>query len=306
MQTLTDDIDFIKFLGAQESQYLERASNWTDEVIERLDGKGGTSGDILPWMKTHNLVALRPGEVSVWGGFNGHGKSQILNQVCAWGLKKSRWLIASMEMKPAATLHRMVRQVTGVKDVATNYARDFLRWTDDRLWIYDQLDTVKKERILGMIHYAAQELKINHIVIDSLMKCGIPNDDFNAQKEFIDRVCWAAKTENIHVHIVHHMRKGQNEVTRPNKHDFRGAGEITDLVDNVFIVHRNKGKEEKIQKGEAADPNEPDCTLGIAKQRHGEWEGVFKLWFHPESMQFTPSHSSRPAQLEFTQRLRSA
>lgn len=299
MQTVSDNIDFLEFIGNQESQYLESASYWTDEVLDRMAGRGGTKGDLLPWPKTHTNVALRPSEVSIWGGYNGHGKSQLLNQVCAWGLLKSKWLIASMEMKPSATIHRMVRQIAGCKDVNPQHAKDFMNWTNNRLWIYDQLDTVKQDRILGMIYYAAKELGVQHVIIDSLMKCGIPSDDLNAQKTFVDRMCWCAKTTGVHIHLVHHMRKNVNETVRPNKHDFRGAGEITDLVDNVFIVHRNKDKEEKIRTKQMVDSQEPDCTLAVMKQRHGEWEGVFKLWFDVNSMQFTPDSINRPNFLAF-------
>ena len=148
MRTITDDVDYLSFLGKQESQYLEKASTWADEVVDRLEGKQENTGDLLPWGKSAGKVALRPGEVSLWGGYSGHGKSQLLGQVCAWGLKK-KWLIASLEMKPAATLQRMVRQVAGLKDPSSDYARKFLSFTDDRLWIYDQQDTVKAERILA-------------------------------------------------------------------------------------------------------------------------------------------------------------
>ena len=236
---IINDLELLRFKGQQESQYLIKPSSITDLVLERFNGVDQV-GDILPWSKTHKYVALRPGEVSLWGGYNGHGKSQILGQVCAWGLLKSKWLIASLEMKPEATMHRMTRQITGNSEPEHNYVKEFLKWTDEKLWIYDQLDTVHQDKIIGLIHYSAQKYGIQHVVIDSLMKCGIPNDDLNAQKQFIDRICWAAKTENVHAHIVHHMRKGHTEFDMPGKHDFRGAGEITDLVDNVFIIHRNK------------------------------------------------------------------
>lgn len=289
MQTLTDE-DFLKFLGKQESQFIIKPSEVTDEVIERFNGLA-TTGETLPWSKTHNNIQLRPGEVSLWGGYNGHGKSQFLGMVCAWGMKKSKWLIASMEMKPAATMHRITRQVAGNKNPDIRYIRGFMKWTDNRLWIYDQTDSVKRERIVAMVHYAAS-IGINHVIIDSLMKCGIATDDLNGQKDFVDRLCWAAKANNIHVHLIHHMRKGEDEYRKPGKHDFRGAGEITDLVDNVFIIHRNKRKEEKRRLEPEAENDKPDCTLTVAKQRHGEWEGVVAFWYEPESMQYTPNENN--------------
>jgi len=299
MQTITDK-DFIDFIGKQESQYIMPASHWADDVIAEFNGNNVAQGDLLPWSKTHNLIVLRPGEVSLWGGFNGHGKSQILGQAAAWNLKEKPWLLASMEMPPRKTMRRMIRQVAGSSRPTDEYITRFSKWTDGRLWMYDQVDTVEHEKILGMVHYASEVLGIKHIVIDSLMKCGFrgSKDQISSkQVDFVDRLCWAAKHYNNHIHLVHHMRKGegnQSEYNRPGKHDFRGAGEIADLVDNQFIIHRNKRKEVMVGKGEEVDDSIPDATLECTKQRHGEWEGLLKFWFHEESQQYTPDANNRP------------
>lgn len=306
MKTINDEIDFLSFLGNQESQFVIPASETKEGVLSRLRGDQDTLGDLLPWNKTHNDIRLRMGEVSIWGGYNGHGKSQILGQVFAWLLFQAKCLIASMEMKPDATMYRMVRQISGLMNVNENYANQFLNFTDDKLWIYDQKDTVDSQRILGMVHYAAQELGIKHIMIDSLMKCGFKGStdaQSMQQVEFVDRLCWAAKSNDVHIHLVHHMRKGEGgEFREPDKHDFRGAGQIVDLVDNAFIVHRNKGKEQRAELGEDVDHSEPDATLKAVKQRHGEWEGKFLLWFHKESLQYTPHKDNRALTYDFQQR----
>ena len=305
MQLLTDK-DLGEFLAEQESQYIEQASFWRQCVVDRFENGKRIYGDKLPWSKTHAYVRLRPGELSIWGGYNGAGKSMLLSQVCAWGLRESRWCIASMEMLPEATMYRMCRQVSGNVQPSVGYLNQFMTWTDGRLWIYDQTDTVPKERIAAMLLYCARKLKMNHIVIDSLIKCGIPREDYEKQAAFVDRLCWIAKTEKVHIHLVHHMRKGENELKRPGKYDLRGAGELSDLVDNVFIVHRNKSKEltmknptaplDKIEKAK----QEPDQILAIEKQRHGEWEGSFCFWFHEDSMQYTPTIDNRPFVLDMS------
>jgi len=286
------DSDFLDFVGTQESQFIMQASEFKQEVLDRFAGKIMYCGDSLPWSKTTGKVALRSGEVSVWAGFNGHGKSQLLGMITGWSLDK-KWLIASMEMKPAATMQRMIRQVAGTRQPSETFIHFFSTWTDGRLWIYDQQDSVKYDRILGMVNYAAQKLKINHVVIDSMLKCGISSDDYNSQTNFVDRLCWSVKRNDIHIHLVHHMRKGPTENTMPNKHDLKGTGDIADLVDNIFIVHRNKNKENKIRNNEQVDDNEPDCRLAVVKQRSGEWEGCFGLWFHAESLQYTPTSSNQ-------------
>lgn len=280
MQKVIDD-DLLNFMGEQESQYLINPSSLIEDVKKRIAGDESVKGDVLPWSKTHRFIRLRPGEVSLWAGINGHGKSNILGQVCAWGLNQ-KWLIASMEMLPDATMERMVKQIAGTSTPSNDFIEHVLTWTDDRLWLYDQTDTVATERILALVRYAVSK-NIDHVVIDSLMKCGIRKDDLEGQTYFIDKLCWLAKKNKIHIHVVHHIRKGESEYKMPGKFDIRGAGEVTDLVDNIFIVYRNKKKEESKEK----DINDPDCLLKIAKQRHFSFEGIFKLWFNVDSGQYT-------------------
>jgi twinkle protein len=287
MKPISNDIDFLQFVGLQERQYIEPTSSFTEEIKERFAGGFEIKGEKLPWPKTHDKVGLRQGEVSIWAGVNGHGKSLILGQVMLWLPRDTKCLIASLEMKPAATLERMCRQTMGGAVPDNNYIEVFTEKTDN-MFIYDQTDTLEPNRILGMCYYAADKLAINHIVLDSLMKCGISPEDYPRQKEFVDRLCWCAKTTDVHIHLVHHIRKSGSESSRPDKFDVKGAGEITDLVDNVFIVHRNKSKERNDEK-DNPDPiikQQPDQTLRIAKQRHGEWEGTFGFWFHKQSTQF--------------------
>ncbi len=293
---LLSDTELLKFTGTQESQYLIRPSELIERVLElqqaRRSRQGFAVGDYLPWSKTHKHIGLRPAEVSLWAGINGHGKSNLLSQVCAWNLRSKKWLIASMEMLPTATMDRMTQQTAGC-DPSEDYTERFSRWTDDRLWIYDQTDSVKPERILAVVYYAATELKVDHIIIDSLMKCGIKKQDSDEQVTFVDRLCWLAKNTGCHIHLVHHIRKGDKETRVPNKFDIRGAGEVTDLVDNVFIIYRNKAKEQKIRARKEVDPEDPDCLLINEKQRHGEWEGIIKLWFDLPSKQYIPTPENR-------------
>ena len=292
MKPLSNDIDFLKFAGLQESQYLEPTTTFLDEVKERFNYGYEVTGEKLPWHKTYELVGIRDGEVSLWAGINGHGKSLVLGQVFAWFPRDVKCLIASLEMKPAATIQRMCKQAMRTSHPTTLAIDEFGEKTDN-IWIYDQNDSVPAEKILGMCHYVAQEMGIKQIMIDSLMKCGISPEDYPRQKEFVDRLCWCAKSENIHIHLVHHIRKGDKELSIPDKFDIKGAGEITDLVDNVFIVHRNKAKERAKENNNHDKDKEPDQIIRVSKQRHGEWEGSINLWWHSQTNQFVGGPDSQ-------------
>jgi twinkle protein len=284
-----DGIDFaeyLEFVGTQESQSLIKLSDAMDATWERIERGPAIFGETLPWAKTESLVRLRPHEVSLWAGVNGHGKSLVLSQVTAHLCLGSGVAVASLEMTAAAIAERFVRQVSATDQIRRTEMERILRATDGSYWIYDECDSVDKDRILGMSIYAMKELGCRHVVIDSLVKCGIKSDDYNAQKEFVDRLCWAAKTYGGHIHLVHHIRKGSSENDMPGKFDVKGAGELTDLVDNVFVHWRNKTKEEKARNQQPIDHEDPDARLIVCKQRHGEWEGGIKLWFDPVSHQF--------------------
>jgi twinkle protein len=297
---IPENIDFKKYLAdisVLEQLDMHWSDHWADSLANRIANGKKITGERLPWDKTQHLFRLRPGELTIWAGTNGHRKSMLVGQVMAWLAQRSRVCIASLEMRPEETLLRMCRQVAGCYP-AKEFARKFAEWGRERICIYDQLDTVEAIKILGMVHYAAKELECKHVVIDSLTKCGLDEEDYRAEKKFIDRLQWAAKHYRIHVHLVCHMRKGMTEDRIPNKYDIKGSGAITDLADNVVICWKNKLKEDAARKqkqnqnlstAEVESLEKPDQLIDVIKQRNGEWEGKVALWFREEGLQFVES-----------------
>lgn len=287
---LLTEAEFSRYsLPEHEAAKLKRAEMWCEDVIDFFHAGEGESGCVLPWGKTHSVIRLRCAELSVWAGVNGHGKSLIVSQAVLGLLRQSqKACIASMEMKPLQTMARMVRQGVGGESPAPNLVREFASSLDGNLWLYDQQGTVDAKRMLAVVRYAREELGIDHFVIDSLMKCGMGVDDYNAQKHFVDALSTYAKDSGLHIHLIAHSRKRENEHRVMDKFDIKGAGEITDMADNVFTLWRNKTKEEKAQKGDLKgdEENMPDAILKCDKQRNGEWEGNINLWFVKRALQY--------------------
>lgn len=293
---------YLHELSEAESQYIIPAEDFWGALIQYASEGDTLEGACLPWNKTSEVVRLRPGELSIWGGINGHGKSVLLGQVILWNLLEQPAIIASMEMKPKQTMFRLACQAIGGR-ATPEQIMDWLPKIQGRLFIYDQLDSVKADRILAMVRYSADRLKVKHIVIDSLTKCSIGRDNYDGQTRFVDKLQWAAKRYDVHIHLVCHMRKGDDESQSPGKFDIRGAGEIVDLADNLFIVHRNKAKEAAqkaeefgaiLTKAQQDKLKEPDSWLTLAKNRHGGVEDCWGLWFHPASQQFIGMSSALP------------
>jgi twinkle protein len=281
MELIKDNIDFSAYMEAPEVHKVRPASDWLQETIDSfhqpIDSKPAPT---MLWEKTSKKIAFREGEVSMWAGINGHGKSMFLSQVtldlCAQG---ERVMVASFEMKPFKQLQRMSRQAYAGREPTIEFLKKLHHWTDGRLWIYDHVGSVEWKKLIAVMRYAAHTFGVTHFVIDSLMKCIKGEDDYNAQKDFVNELCAFAQDHRVHIHLVHHVRKGESEHKAPGKFDVKGAGAITDQVDNVFIVWRNK----LVERSNKRDPN---CLLICEKQRNGEHEGSFGFWFDIESQQY--------------------
>lgn len=297
-------IDFEAYMRAneQDKANVKQASDYADMLMDYFNGEHGIEGNTLPWDKTHETFRFRMGEVTLWPGINGHGKSQLLGQVVNHLLmQKEKVLIASFEMHPKRTLARMTRQAIGANSPSNEFIRDYANWLIGKLWFYEQMGTVKGDRVIAIIYYGAKELGITHFVIDSLMKCGVDSGDFNAQKVFIDKLCSAARDLNIHIHLIAHSRKGEDEYSPPNKMDVAGSMDITNQVDNVMTVWRNKAKEKLIRTKKASpeDMHKPDCMIICDKQRNGEWEGEIALWMDNASLRYLSSEHEKIWSLRF-------
>lgn len=296
MRLIDDSIDLAAYYAEpKEDHRVLPASNWTDAVVDHFHKPDDSPKVRLPWRKTHGDFHFRPGEVTLWAGINGHGKSQLTGQV-AHGLccQFQKVALASLEMRPQATMARMTRQAYGGDFPSIDYIKRFGTWTDDKLWIYDHVGSSNPRTIAAVIRYAVSKFGIQHFFIDNLMKVVHGEDDYNAQKDFVDSLCVIGKDTGCHIHLVLHIKKLKNEADIPNKFDIKGSGAITDLVDNVFIVWRNKPKEAAIRAGDEYEPDDPDCLLVLDKQRNGETEGRYRLYFDRPSMQYMEARNELP------------
>lgn len=306
-----DDIDFSAYLKETEAQQkVKPAGIYIEEMLSWLYEPRESKESYLPWFEIRNAFQFRPGEVTLWAGINGHGKSLITGMASLSLMGQGQKVcIASFEMKPRKTLERMCRQWCGMEParmgddpmLISGYkeaARQFGGWTDSKLWLYDQQGTVEPETIVAVTRYCAKELGIQHMFIDSLMKCVKGEDDYNGQKYLVDELCAIAKDHDMHIHLIHHIKKLANEDSLPGKFDAKGSGSITDQVDNMLIHWRNKPKESARKMNEQFDESDPDAVLLCTKQRNGEDEPVINLWFDKASSQFVCRQCDRPVSFD--------
>lgn len=299
--------ELYEFLGQQESQDINWGDAYEDDLVDFMRDGEFLSGATLPWAATHDKFRFRPSEVTIWGGMNGHRKSMLACQVLQWiALKsKERVGIMSFEMPVVTTQKRMVLQAAGSGNPPESFTREWAQWNHERICYYDKLETVPSDNVLGTLYFMAQDMGCKHVLIDSLTKCGLPYGERGSEKVFIDTLSASAKAFGIHIHLVCHVRKPEKggEEYKPNKFDIRGAGEITDLVDNVLICWANKKKAElkevvkRFGEDDLSDKEKKilamsDQKLIVAKQRNGAFEETFGLSFNDDCLQFTGSDNS--------------
>lgn len=277
----------------QDPEELRQASDFIDKVKSMFYPAEAEERDpALRLDKDLDWFEFRPGEISVWTGYNGHGKSLMVSQVLVGLMQQGeKFVIFSGEMTPQNVLKRMVKQITGLDRPSRSYIDAVGEWLLDKAWIFNVVGSASLDRLMEVFLYANKRYGTRHFVIDSLMMTDVPEDgvgSMTAQKEAIRKICDLARRNGCHVHLIAHPRKGRDETGSPGKMDVAGSSKITDGADNVFTVWSKR----KDESEEATD--EPDALLELQKQRNGEVQH-FKLWlwFNREAQQFATNSKRR-------------
>lgn len=283
-----DSIDLSKYMEPSAKHRVRPADFYQDGVIRHLIGEGIPKGRNLPFKSMHGKFELRENEMTVWVGYKGHGKSALISQVFDHSMSYNEpCFVISPEFTAVQLLLRMIFQRLRTREPGAEQLREWFDWASKRLWIYDQQASIKPDDVPPLCRFVCEEFGVKHILIDSLMKCGIAPDDYARQKQFVDQVQNVAHNNPVHIHLVAHARKAKDDAATPSLHDIKGGSEIADMVENVLVVWRNKPKEMAQSMNEMAKVEEPDAILKVEAQRNAEgWVGSIPLNFHKRSMLF--------------------
>lgn len=288
------------------------SSEFTDDACLIADDL--LSGDRLSFLgEKSESIEFRKGELTVVAGASGHGKSALMGQIALDLASQGRKVcILSLEMPPARTLYRMGRQQEGLavcgripqyRETAADTLEDFLKQIAPYIFLLDRVGSATPKQVFGAMVQAVTKFGCEHIIIDNLMRvCPEYGDKANeAQKDFIQNLIALAKRFDVHVWLVHHVRKGQSETEEINKYSIRGAAAITDNADNVILLCRNLAKEKKLENEyrRDVDESEGDSVLIVDKQRNGDWQGRIQLWFDKQTYQLCPTCNRQPTKWHF-------
>lgn len=197
-----------------------------------------------------SIVQLNMSEVTLLSGSNSSGKSSWLNtlilNIIQQGVSCALW---SGELRPdilktwvqmVAAGKNNLRQSTygdGKYYVPNNVAERIDQWLDGKFFLYNNEYGNTWEQIF---HDMRELLKVGVKVfaLDNLFSLNIDlleGDKNNKQRELILQIKDFAKKNQVHIILVAHPRKVMNFL---RKNDISGSSDLTNAVDNVFIIHR--------------------------------------------------------------------
>lgn len=300
------DVDFEDVVASARTLdpvQLKSAGDFGDDAWESVyPSSQRTAGTETPFAVDWRC---RFGEATIWTGWSGHGKSHVLNQFMVHdAFQGEKGCIASFEMDAGDTVAQLIRMTMAGFPEQKNRAEinPALEWLSSRIWLIDEVGVMHWKKLIPILTYAARRYGCTRFAVDSLLRLGVAEDDYNQQKDAIEAFVLFARQYG-HVHIVCHARKGDDESKAPGKHDVRGGAGMTDLIQNGITFWRNKSKEQKLEEIKNSPtpmsiPSnlvmQPDAQISWWKQRKKGDEPFRRLWLNKKSAQFLESSDRWP------------
>ena len=255
----------------------------------------------------HAIGGFLMGELSVWTGRRGEGKSTLLGElllealdqgetVCAYSGELPAWKFKYWtSLQAAGPAHiRMVRDPHGgrlLPVVPEPAQRCIDEWLRRRFFLYDigRSSVHDAEHILRLFQYARNWYGAKVFLVDNIMTARFKGsrdaDYYRAQSNFVNALATFARRSEVHVHLVAHPRKTDGKHLAAD--DVGGIGDITNFADNVFALERTRRK-----AGE--EDEEARTVLNILKNRFFGVKRQIGLAFDETSKRFYKSGTGSP------------
>lgn len=234
------------------------------------------------------------GELSVWTGKSGQGKSTFLSQLMLNSINEGFKVCAySGELINEQFQHWLILQACGKEHLVEEYDEirqrniyvpdkqvlpKIKKWLKSKIFLYNNEFTSRSTNIIDVFKIAYQKYGCKVFLVDNLMTAKYTsNDNLNyyiQQSNFVGELVRFAKTYNVHVHLVAHPKKTSGELS---KEDIAGTLDISNRADNAFSVSRDE-----------------DNGLTLVRVLKNRSDGVQNLQvafkFEPETKRFVPSN----------------
>ena len=251
----------------------------------------------------NRLGGLKKKYVTLMTGLRGGSKSTLLTTIALTAVQDGNNVLCySGELSGEDFMKWMNLQAAGKNHVHESkmksgffYPNDgveekIAKWLGERFWLWNNFHGNNFNKIYRLLVSKIQEQKTDLVILDNLMAMDIHDlnerDKYAAQGEFVELLMQLAKKTNTHIIFVAHPRKAYGLLRLD---DVAGTGNLTNRIDNAFIVHRNNQDFQRLSKEMFKWKEDHDAYRGtnvieIAKDRHNGHMDVFiPLWYEKET-----------------------
>lgn len=197
------------------------------------------------------MRGLKKGAISLVSGLRGSAKSTWLSNMALNFIHEghrvifysgelsdrnfARWMLLQAAGKQNTTASKKFENYYAVNEDAK---MPIAEWIGDKLWLYNNKYGNDFSQISKRLEEEIKSKEADIVVLDNLMALNLEaydKDKYEAQTKFVQDLKNIANNYDVHVIFVAHPRKA-NGFLRLD--DVSGSGNISNSVDNAFIVHR--------------------------------------------------------------------
>lgn len=248
------------------------------------------------------MKGLQKGWITVVSGLRGAAKSTLLNQIILNCVdNKHTTVIYSGELNNKRLMSWLYLQAAGKANVlpyqlyegyyCPKEKQELINdWLSDYVWVYNNHYGNDFEQISEYLKQEIEKVHADLCIIDNLMALDLSSydtkDKYEAQTKFVWDLKNIAERCNVHIIFVAHPRKSFGFLRLD---DISGTGNIGNIVDNAFIVHRNNNDFQRLSKQMFGWKDDNEAYSGtnvieICKDREmGIQDCFIPLWFEVET-----------------------
>jgi len=302
-----NDLNDLLIAGGGLGPLYENAESYDPKTLKPVDGMAAELAEEIgryqqenehnPFLFPELKYRFRKGELTIVGGYPGHGKSQWLYQSCMHEMINNdrRACIASFEIPSKSMLFNMLWMHNGHMPKEDSIQSDLTQF-QDRLWFIEGVEggTNSWESLHQDFLYAHRRYGVDLFVIDALMHIAA-KDDWSGQERIAKEAAKFAIDNDVTVLLVCHAdakKSGSEQV--PEVEYLLGGQGMGAAAHCIVMIWRNKAKEKAVEAGEDVTDEMPDGRMYVPKQRANGVTIYRDLWFDTTRRTFSLEPKPQP------------
>ena len=231
-----------------------------DEAIDLLN-KPEHMGLSTGWSDLDTFYRVSPSEVSVVTGVPNMGKSEWMDALMINMVQEYGWKFGIFSAENFPVKHHLLKLVGkfagqpfyGEEKMSEEVARNSMDILDEHIkFIGTQENSVTIASIMEQARLLNYRFGLNGLVIDPWNtlehKFGDGENETNYVSRVLSELTAFAKVSEIHIWVVAHPRKMENDVNRkpvvPTPYDISGSANWFNKADNAITIHRHRSEDE--------------------------------------------------------------